>query len=162
MPPLDPDHFRQLCGRFATGVTIVTTRDDREQPVGMTVSAFASASLDPPLIAIAVDRGASMHPVLLQAERFAINILTADQEPLSRRFASELPDRFEGIGWHPDPDGQVLLDGVLATLCCEMAGHVPAGDHTLFLGRVVGGEVVSAARPLLHYRGGYAEAELSR
>lgn len=156
---IDQYLFRQLCGRFATGVTIVTARDERDQPVGMTINSFASVSLDPPLISIAVDHIATMHPALTGSSRFVVNILEAHQESLSRRFASGVSDRFDGVGWRPSAAGDVLLDGALAQLHCEKLTAFPAGDHTIFVARVVGGTAGEHGRPLLYYRGGYADIE---
>ena len=156
---MDPFHFRQLCGRFATGIAIVTTTDASGKPAGMTVNSFTSVSLDPPLVLLAIDRTASMHTALSAATGWAINILEAHQETLSRRFASGLPDRFEGVGWHAGPSGEILLEGALAHLWVEAVSSVPAGDHTLFIGRVIGGEAAEHGRPLLYYRGGYAELD---
>lgn len=156
-PAIDPDNFRRLCGRFATGVAVVTTLDANDLPAGMTANSFASVSLDPPLISVAVDEAATILPALRDATRFAVNILEARQEVLSRRFAEGLADRFDGVGWRRTGDGQVILDDTLAYLCCDKWAEVPAGDHTIFIGRVTGGEASEHGRPLLHYRGGYAD-----
>jgi flavin reductase (DIM6/NTAB) family NADH-FMN oxidoreductase RutF len=158
-PPIDPDNFRRLCGRFATGVAVVTALDEQGRPAGMTANSFASVSLEPPLISIAVDHAAEMHPAMLIATRFTINILEASQEALSRRFAAGLSERFDGIGWTRSSDNEVVLSGTLAHLSCEMWGQVEAGDHTIFIGRVTGGDAADHGRPLLHYRGGYADGD---
>ncbi|MBK9548069.1 MAG: flavin reductase family protein [Gemmatimonadetes bacterium] len=98
---MDGFDFRQLCGRFATGIAVVTARDAEGRPAGMTVNSFTSVSLEPPLVLLAIDRAASMHEVLLGATHYTINILEAHQESLSRRFASGNPDRFEGSASRP-------------------------------------------------------------
>jgi flavin reductase (DIM6/NTAB) family NADH-FMN oxidoreductase RutF len=151
---VNPALFRQLLGRFATGVTVLTTRDPKGKPVGMTASSLASVSLNPPLLSVCVDFTADMHQALSASGAFVINILAADQELLSRRFA-ELPpeERFQGIAWE-ERDGLVLLGGALAHIECERFADFPLGDHTLFVGRVTGG-TVSEGEPLLYYRGGY-------
>jgi len=156
---LDPDRFRLVCGRFATGVTIVTTIDANGYPCGMTASSFASVSLAPPLVSVAIDHSAAVHPALRAARYFAINILEEGQEALSRRFAAGLPDRFEGVGWRRGPEGHVLVDDALAWLCCEKIREIPAGDHTIFIGQVSSGDVAEHGRPLLHYRGGYGDLD---
>lgn len=158
-PSIDPDNFRRLCGRFATGVAIVTTLDADGLPAGMTANSFASVSLDPPLVSVAIDHAATIFPAMLDAARFVVNILEAQQEALSRRFADGLPDRFDGVGWRRTADEQVILDGTLAQLRCEKWAEVPAGDHTIFIGHVVGGEAAEHGHPLLHYRGGYADPD---
>lgn len=158
--PIDPFLFRQLCGRFATGVTVVTASDAEGLPVGMTINSLASVSLNPPLVSIAVDQAATMHPALMGATRFVVNVLEAHQESLSRRFANGLPDRFEGVGFHRSAQGDILLDGALAHIECEKLSSMTAGDHTIFVARVVGGTAGETGRPLLYYRGGYADIEL--
>lgn len=156
---MDAYDFRQLCGRFATGIAVVTARDGEGAPAGMTVNSVASVSLEPQLVAIAIDHAAAMHAVLLTAERYTINILEARQEALSRRFASDQPDRFEGVGFASSDTDRIVLDGALAHLACERFATFPAGDHTIVVGRVVGGAAAEHGRPLLYYRGGYSVPE---
>jgi len=155
MHGVEPALFRQLLGRFATGVTILTTRTPGGEPIGMTASSVASVSLDPPLVLASVDRRHEMHAALEAASHFVLNVLAADQEALSRRFAADEPNRFGGVGFHPNKQGIAVLDGVLAHIECEKQATIAAGDHTVFLGLVVGGGVTDR-RPLLYYRGGYA------
>lgn len=152
---MNADRFRALCGRFTTGVTIVTTLDAGGHPFGMTANSFASVSLDPPLISVAVDHAATLYPAMRAGSRFAVNILDAQQESLSRRFAESLDHRFDGVPWHRTDD-QVILDGTLAYLCCDKWAEVVAGDHTIFIGRVTGGDAAANGTPLVHYRGAYA------
>lgn len=154
---MDEFRFRDLCGRFATGVTVVTAFDADDRPVGMTVNSFASVSLDPPLISIAIDHAASAFPALRDAGRWTVNILEAHQESLSRRFSAIDSDRFDGVGWRRGPDNELLLDGVLAWLVCRRWKGLEAGDHTVLIGEVVGGDAAEHGRPLLYYRGGYAD-----
>src|SRR4051812_3600614 len=112
---LDEDAFRSVMGRFATGVMIVTARDADGRDHGMTVSAFCSVSLHPPLVLACVDRSASMHDVLMPGHPFAINVLSAGQEAMSRRFASgDPPNRFDGLGYRRGESGAPILDDVLA------------------------------------------------
>ena len=157
---LDPDSFRSVLGRFASGITIVTAIDADGRDVGMTVSAFSSVSLFPPLVQICVDRSASMFDTLrLHAKGFGVNILGSEQEALSRRFAAEdSMHRFDGVGYSRGDSGLVLLEDALAHVECRMFACYDAGDHMLFVGEV---EHASArdARPLLYYRGGYAQLE---
>ena len=152
---IDPFQFRQLVGHFATGVTIITTTTPEGQPLGMTANSLSSVSLSPPLISVCVDREAEMHPVILQASEFAVNVLASDQEALARRFSDKHEDRFDGVGYHLSPEGRILLDGALAHLVCEREATYPGGDHTIVLGRVVGG-TTHEGHALLFYRGGYA------
>ena len=149
-----PAQFRQLCGHFATGVVIITAAAPDGSPVGMTANSFASVSLDPPLISVNVDHGAEMHGVLLTAKGFVLNILESGQEALSRRFAGNESQRFDGVGYHMDDRGFLLLNGSLASIACVPHATFEAGDHSIFIGRVIGG-LVATGRPLLYYRGGY-------
>src|SRR5216117_1159693 len=127
MSGVDPAQFRQLLGRFATGVTVVTTRDPAGRPVGMTASSVASVSLEPPLVLVSVDRKNDMYPALQAAKRFVLNVLAADQEAISRRFAAEHPNRFDGIGYRESKHGIPLLEGVLASIECEKQAETPGG-----------------------------------
>lgn len=155
---LDKDDFRAALGRFASGITVVTSRDAEGRDVGMTISAFCSVSLAPPLILVSVARNASMYQALAQAEHFAVNILADTQEPLSRRFSSKEADRFEGIGFTRGRTGVALLDDVLCWIECRRVAMHEAGDHTLVVGETLAMQT-SDARPLLYYRGGYATLE---
>ena len=157
MHGVEPALFRQLLGRFATGVTVLTTRapSPSGEPIGMTASSIASVSLDPPLVLVSVDRRHEMHTALEAASTFVLNILAADQEAISRRFAGDEPNRFNGVGFRTNKQGIAVLDGVVAHIECEKQTAIPAGDHTVFLGLVIGGSVTDR-RPLLYYRGGYA------
>jgi flavin reductase (DIM6/NTAB) family NADH-FMN oxidoreductase RutF len=154
-PDIEGDLFRQLLGRFATGVTVLTTRDAAGRPVGMTASSLASVSLAPPLVSVCVDVSAEMHRVLSSSGDFVINVLAAGQQELSRRFAAQPAEgRFQGVAWHETAGGQIVLDGTLARIECERYADFPLGDHTLFVGRVTGGAVLDG-EPLLYYRGRY-------
>jgi flavin reductase (DIM6/NTAB) family NADH-FMN oxidoreductase RutF len=155
MTAVDPARFRQLLGRFATGVTVITVDDPDGNPAGMTANTLVSVSLDPPLISVCIDHTADMHRTLGQATRFTVNILAADQEAISRRFAELGTRRFEGIGFSRTDRGGIVLDGVLAHLECERMAEYPTGDHSIYIGRVVGGST-REGEPLLYYRGGYA------
>ncbi|MDB4879584.1 MAG: flavin reductase domain protein FMN-binding protein [Gemmatimonadetes bacterium] len=156
---IDPDTFRSVLGRFATGITVVTAVDDEGRDAGMTVSAFSSVSLHPPLVQVCIDKAASMYDTLMRSERFGVNILGAEQESVSRRFAAvDSTHRFEGVGYERGESGVVLLDDALGHLECLVVARHDAGDHTLFIGeveRATAGE----GRPMLYYRGGYAQLE---
>ena len=156
---IDSDTFRSVLGRFASGVSIVTACDDTGTDHGMTVSAFASVSLDPPLVLVCIAHDASMHDLLLEHPRFGISVLSSEQEAYSRRFASD-PDtgRFDGMAYSRGDSGVVLLDNALAHLECKAVQHHDAGDHTIFIAEVERAEP-RHGRPLLYYRGGYAQLE---
>ncbi len=153
-----PDEFRRILGHFATGVTVVTTCDADARPTGLTVSAFASLSLDPPLVLVCVDHKSQTYPALRERGRFAINVLNADQEVVSRRFASTRLDKFDAVPYRLSSLGLPLIDGALAHLeCATVSTHV-AGDHTIFVGRVEQAGVGGGA-PLLYYRGQYGHLQ---
>jgi len=121
----------------------------------MTASSLASVSLEPPLVSVCVDHAAELHDLIVAAPEFVVNILESNQEELSRRFADRHEDRFDGVGYHVGPEGQVLLDGALAHIECEQFARYPGGDPTIIVARVVGGDT-HEGHPLLYYRGGYA------
>lgn len=130
---IDPRHFRRTLGRFATGVTVVTVARP-EGPHGMTANAFLSVSLDPPLVLVSVDRRARMHAYLAEAIRYGVSILARDQEIAARHFAGKPQPGFDPVfRWVA---GVPLLEGAVAQLVCDVWERVPAGDHTLVLGRV--------------------------
>jgi flavin reductase (DIM6/NTAB) family NADH-FMN oxidoreductase RutF len=154
MADVDAAQFRHLCGRFATGVVVITARAPDGSPAGMTANSFTSVSLEPPLVSVNVEHVADFHAVVTTAERFVINILATDQEALSRRFAGPTQQRFDGIGFRESDLGQIVLDGVIAAIECVRVALFEAGDHTIVVGRVQGG-MVREGRPLLYFRGGY-------
>jgi len=148
------DEFRRVLGHFATGITVVATRDGEGRPTGLTVSAFSSVSLDPPLVLVCVDQKAQSYPALVQQGRFSVNVLREDQEDVSRRFATTRLDKFDGLPHHLSSLGLPLLDHALAQLeCVTVSTHVE-GDHTVLVGRV---EQVHAGsgEPLVYYRARY-------
>ena len=155
---LDPDAFRALMGRFATGVTVVTATDAEGNDRGMTVSAFASVSLQPPLVVVCIDETASMHETLVSGEYFGVNILSSTQEAIARRFAATGAQQFEGIGYRNGENGVPILNDVLAFVECRRISSTRGGDHTIIIGETLAGSLIDA-RPLLYYRGGFAQLE---
>ena len=155
---IDRDLFRAVMGRFASGITVITARSTDGAPHGMTVSAFSSLSLDPPLVLVCVGTEATMAPLLAEATAFGVNILGDGQEALSRRFAGKLDDRFAGIGYTDGLLGAPILDEVLAWMQCRIVARHPAGDHVILVGQVEQADVRDG-KPLLYYRGGYASLE---
>src|SRR4030081_312373 len=133
-------NFRATVGSFATGVTVVTTRGE-EQAYGMTANAFSSVSLDPPLVLVCVMSGSEGSSHIEQNRCFAINVLHADQEPLSRYFASrDRPrgrDAFKEVAHRTAASGSPILDGAVAYLDCRLHGAHEAGDHEIFIGEVL-------------------------
>ena len=157
--PVSSEEFRAACGRFATGVTIATVLDSERQPHGLTVSSFTSVSLAPPLISICLGHAVTVIDLFRDASFFGINILAEDQQALSERFARKGMDRFQGLGWTLGEYGVPLLDGVLAAMECQVEQRIPAGDHDIFIGRMVSARVLDGA-PLIHFSGQYRKLQL--
>ncbi len=155
---VNPDEFRAVLGRFPSGVTVVTTKGGDGSDQGMTVSAFCSVSLEPPLILVCIEKSASAYQALTTAAGLIVNILSAEQEQLARRFSIIDIDRFEGVGFTRSSSGYAILDDVLGVLECRRFTQYDGGDHTIILGEVEATRVESGT-PLLYYRGGYAQLE---
>lgn len=155
--------FRDVMGCFATGVTVITAAHDGARR-GMTANAFSSVSLDPPLLLVCVARTASMFPLLSEAETFAVNILAADQQDVSTRFAKD-GDFANGPEprYHEGEAGTPVLDDVLASAVCRVYARYDGGDHMLLLGEVLQAEAARpGAEPLLFFQGRYREIEAVR
>lgn len=155
MMTVDQREFRLALSHFASGVTVVTTRE-AEDLVGITVSAFASLSLDPPLVLISIDHRARSHAAIAQTGMFAVNILSDQQEAVARRFASHSPDKFVPGTYHLSDRGLPWLDDVLATIECRLVNALPGGDHTIYVGEVLTVEVHSG-QPLVYFRSQFGE-----
>jgi len=153
--PVSPEDFRAALSRWASGVAIVTAAaSDRIH--GMTVSAFTSVSLAPPLVLVCADKTSHTLEVIEAGGAFAVNILAAGQEALSNRFASKKDEdrRFEGVRWRRGATGSPLLEGTVAALDCRVVAAHDAGDHVIYVGQVEAAEVRGGA-PLLYHAGLY-------
>ena len=152
--PVDADEFREGLRRWASGVTIVTSRaGDRIH--GMTVSAFASVSMDPPLVLVCADKASDTLGVIAEGRVFAANVLAASQRKLSDRFAwGDEATRFDGLEWHAGKTGAPILAGVVAALDCSVVAEHDAGDHVIYVGEVKAVEI-GGGEPLLYYGGVY-------
>ena len=154
--PVSKDEFRVALSRFVSGITVVTVLDSDKRPAGITVSAFSSVSLEPPLVLACIDKRASVHDYFTEGSHFAVNILGQEQEHISRRFASKEQDRFDGAGYREGVSGAPLLEGALAYIECRVVHIYPGGDHTIVVGEVESTSVADN-KPLAYYRGGYAQ-----
>jgi flavin reductase (DIM6/NTAB) family NADH-FMN oxidoreductase RutF len=154
MRTVEPDHFRDVMGRFATGVTVVTATSP-DGPVGMTANAVCSLSLDPLLLLVCFDNEARTLPVVRATGRFGVNVLRADQEELAKLFASKTPEseKFAGVP-HTVHDGIPVIEGALAWVGCRLERLIPGGDHTIGIGAVEAAEA-GQGKPLLWFRGSY-------
>ena len=153
-PAFDARALRNALGRFATGVTIITTVDAQAAPVGLTANSFNSLSLDPPLVLWSLRRNSPNLPIFAAATFFAVNVLGEAQLDLSRRFASPVDDKFAEGQWAAGAGGVPLLAGCAAVFECERVAQQDAGDHVLFIGRVLALSE-SAVPPLLFQAGHY-------
>ena len=134
--PVSSADFRSALSRFASGVTVVTTKDAAGKQFGITVSAFCSVSLDPPLVLICIEKTTGSHHAFNESGRFTVNILTESQAHISEHFASLLEDKFSMIDHAIDEHGVPLLQNSLATLQCVLFKTLDGGDHSIFLGLV--------------------------
>jgi flavin reductase (DIM6/NTAB) family NADH-FMN oxidoreductase RutF len=157
-PGFTSEDFRGTLGAFATGVTIVTTRGE-EHPYGMTANAFSSVSLDPPLVLVCVKAFSEGADLIRENGIFAVNILAAEQEPLSRYFASkDRPrgrDAFADIAHKTAASGSPVLEGSVGYLDCSLHETHDAGDHVIVIGEVLALEYTHEVAPLLFHGGGY-------
>jgi flavin reductase (DIM6/NTAB) family NADH-FMN oxidoreductase RutF len=150
---VDKGEFRQALGQYASAVTVVTAQHEGAR-LGITVTAFCSLSLEPPLVLVCIGKRARMHPALEAGELFAVNFLAADQQYISQRFASPDPDPFRDIATKAGKLGTLQIDGSLAAIECRIVDRLPGGDHTIFVGQVEASDV-GHGQPLLHFRGQY-------
>lgn len=152
---IDPRDFRNALARFATGINVITTTGPDGRPAGVTVNAFSSVSLDPPLVLFCMGKGSSSHDLFTSAEAFAINILAADQEHLSNLFAGKAENKFAGVEVETGKGGCPLLTGCLATLECRREALHDGGDHTIVVGRVENLRYAEDGAPLLYFNSAY-------
>ncbi len=152
--PISPDDFRNTLSRFASGVTVVTTKDAAGNLHGITVSAFSSVSLEPPLVLICIEKATGSHYAFIESKMFVVNILSAEQVTLSERFASQIAGKFDGIDLTHNVDGLPLLSGCLANLECRVVDVCDGGDHTIFVGEVENSAVFDGD-PLVYFRSDY-------
>jgi len=154
--PLEKAEFRQALGHFAAAVTVVTLQRADGERAGITVTAFSSLSLEPPLVLVCIDKRAKIHDHFEKDRYFAVNILRHDQEAVSRRFASSEPDQFREFGYSDSPNGAPLIRDAICSIECRVVDALAGGDHTIYVGEVENARV-QEGKPLLYFRGGYAE-----
>ena len=152
--PISNDEFRAALGRFASGVTVVTTRDKAGRLHGITVSAFSSVSLEPPLILVCIDKTTGSHRALGETDCFVVNVLREDQQHYSDLFASQFHNKFEKIEYADTADGIPVLKDALVNLECRLVNCHDNGDHTIFVGEILKTSV-SDGKPLVYFHGNY-------
>ena len=150
---VSPEEYKAAGSRFASGVTIITVAHDGEVH-GMTASSFTTVSLDPPLILVSLERDSTTRKMVVEAETFAVNILSREQESIARSFAQSGSKSFEGIPHRIGPSGAPVLEGALASLGCCTTEVVEAGDHDLFIAEVTSCESRDG-EPLLYFDRAY-------
>jgi flavin reductase (DIM6/NTAB) family NADH-FMN oxidoreductase RutF len=151
--PIDARSLRQALGRFATGVTIVTCRDEQGRAVGLTANSFSSLSLEPALVLWSLRRSSPSLAAFSAARHFAVNVLAEAQVDVSRHFASTPPDRFSEGLWSAGVGDVPVLAGTAAVFECETVSQQDAGDHVLFIGRVL--RFAEAPLPPLLFQSGH-------
>ena len=155
MSQIDTREFRNACGRFATGITIVSTEVDGEIH-GMTANGFMSVSLEPPLILVSVGKKARSHDLIAQSMSYGVSVLTEDQEAYSNHFAGR-PDENLEIPWET-LDGNPVIKGTLAQISAKVVDAHEAGDHTLYIAEVTSFNY-GEGRPVLYYYTGYGKMD---
>lgn len=165
--PIAPQDYREVLTRFATGVTVVTTLEQTDadpQPWGTTVNSFTGISLDPPLVMVAIGRERSIHPIIERTGRFGVNILGEESQQISDCFAgapSALPrSAFCDADYELSHSGLPIIDQAIAFLSCDVDRVIEAGDHTIYLGKVI--ETLcrdDVGWPLLYFRRRYLSIE---
>ncbi len=150
----DPELFREVFGRFATGVAVITSAGPTSSG-GMTANALCSLSLDPLLALVCFENSARTLPIVREAGRFAVNVLAADQERLAGVFASKLPEseKLVDVAHHLE-HGVPIIEGALAWTVCDLRELIAGGDHTIAIGEVIDLSL-GEGEPLLWYAGGY-------
>ena len=156
MSSVPPGLYRRTCGKFATGITVISTVDEHCRPHGMTVNSFASLSLEPPLIIVAIDIRNAILGHFTTNPWFAVNILAADQRAISERFSSAAEKRFEGVNWSPSQNGVPLLGGAIGYLECARERTMEAGDHIALIGEVRSARAEEGA-PLIYFESRYSQ-----
>jgi flavin reductase (DIM6/NTAB) family NADH-FMN oxidoreductase RutF len=157
-PPMDRATFFGLMSAFPSGVTIVSTLDERGQPRGLTCTATCSLSAEPPLLLVSLDNRSGTLAAVRANHRFVVNYLLAGRGELSNQFAAAAPDRWKDVAWRPNRHGiPVLYADSLAHTECRLVNAIEAGDHTIVVGRVEGGRAPApGSQPLIYFRRGYA------
>lgn len=149
--------LRNALGRFATGVTVVTALDPEGHPIGLTVNSFAAVSLEPPMVLWSLHNSSHNFSAFQQVQHYCINVLAADQQEISNRFATWPVDRFAHLDWHAGLGGAPVIAGCCAWFEVSNQTQVPAGDHHTFFGRIEHYRADLTRPPLIFHGGQYAK-----
>jgi flavin reductase (DIM6/NTAB) family NADH-FMN oxidoreductase RutF len=153
--------FRNALGRFATGVTVVTALSPEGQPIGLTISSFNSVSLNPPLILWSLSLNSPNVEAFCKAGHYAVNVLSAQQQDISNRFASRTGDRFAGLSLRTGLSGVPLIEGCCAWFECSPEIQYPGGDHLILVGRVERFASGAVESPLIFHNASYRQLQTS-
>ena len=152
--PASTEEFRSALSQFASGVTVVTTRDANGKRHGITVSSFCSVSLEPPMVLICIEKTTGSHYAFGESGAFVVNILAATQSEVSEHFASPADEKFGDVEHTLNEDGVPVLSDAIATLRCTLRHSLDGGDHSIFVGLVESVDVVGG-EPLIYFDRGY-------
>lgn len=153
---IEPLHFREALGHYASGITVITSHLKGE-PIGFTCQSFYSVSMSPPLVSFSVMSTSASYPKIRQAGRFVVNILSGEQVKISNQFARRGTDKWHGVDWQQSPLGNPIIAGSLHWLDCEIHAEHAAGDHLIVIGEVkaLSLQDTAATQPLLYFKGQY-------
>jgi flavin reductase (DIM6/NTAB) family NADH-FMN oxidoreductase RutF len=157
--PISEVEFRNALSCFASGVTVVTTVDAAGGFHGLTVSAFCSVSLAPPMVLVCIEKATASHYAFFESRAFAVHTLNDNQRAVSEHFATPLADKFNGLNFAVGIDGVPILADSLMSLECRIVNTFEGGDHTIFLGQVER-STVNAGKPLVYFQGEYRQIDL--
>jgi flavin reductase (DIM6/NTAB) family NADH-FMN oxidoreductase RutF len=154
---MDRATFFAIMGAFPTGVGVVTSLDEHNQPRGLTSNALCSVSAEPPLMLVCIDRNSNTLPALRHSRKLVVNYLSAGRGDLANLFASKEPDKFQGVSWRPANNGMPLLHtDIIAHAECDITDEIEAGDHYVLLAQVVDGQPPApGTKPLMYFRRTY-------
>ena len=153
---IEPLHFREALGHYASGITVITSHLEGE-PIGFTCQSFYSVSMSPPLVSFSVMSTSASYPKIRQAGRFVVNILSGEQVKISNQFARRGTDKWHGVDWQQSPLGNPIIAGSLHWLDCQIHAEHAAGDHLIVIGEVkaLSLQDTAATQPLLYFKGQY-------
>jgi flavin reductase (DIM6/NTAB) family NADH-FMN oxidoreductase RutF len=150
------DEFKSSLGKFASGVTVVTTKDNDGNLHGLTVSAFCSVSMNPPLILVCILKTTGSYSSFEESKRFVVNILEESQQNISNNFASHSDDKFSGQNYELNENGLPILADCLVNLECNLKHSYDGGDHTIFVAEIEK-TTVRDGKPLIYSQGKYRQ-----
>ena len=147
--------FRHCMGRFATGVTVITTTIENNMPCGMTINSFTSLSLEPPLVLFNVDKNAYNHDNFANCTNFTVNILSEEQSDISQKFAQPSSLDWNNISYMENSNATPKLDGCISYIACNKEKVYAGGDHSIIIGHVTEMDIASEKNPLIYFKGKY-------